>query len=141
MDIKKALLLCLLLIPSLVFAHGGRTDKYGCHHDRKHGGYHCHNSGSPSPSPAVNSVNSSAGNANAQPLSSPVSDRNFAANKELVLKIQAELNRLQYPVGVPDGVLREKTVKAIKYFQVDNELMVDGKPTYLLLDFLVKKTK
>jgi hypothetical protein len=37
--------------------------------------------------------------------------------------------------------LREKTVKAIKYFQVDNELMVDGKPTYLLLDFLVKKTK
>ena len=31
MDINKALLLCLLLLPSLVFAHGGRTDKFGCH--------------------------------------------------------------------------------------------------------------
>ncbi len=23
-------------------AHGGGLDKHGCHHDRKHGGYHCH---------------------------------------------------------------------------------------------------
>jgi hypothetical protein len=22
--------------------HSGRTDKSGCHHDRKNGGYHCH---------------------------------------------------------------------------------------------------
>jgi hypothetical protein len=46
MDINKALLLCLLLIPSLVSAHGGRTDKYGCHNYIKNGGYHCHNGGS-----------------------------------------------------------------------------------------------
>ena len=35
---------CLLFIfmPSLTFAHGGGLDAYGCHHDRKQGGYHCH---------------------------------------------------------------------------------------------------
>lgn len=24
------------------FTHGGGLDRYGCHHDRKRGGYHCH---------------------------------------------------------------------------------------------------
>jgi len=28
--------------PSTNLAHGGGLDKYGCHHDRKRGGYHCH---------------------------------------------------------------------------------------------------
>jgi hypothetical protein len=25
-----------------VYAHSGGLDSHGCHHDRKHGGYHCH---------------------------------------------------------------------------------------------------
>jgi hypothetical protein len=25
-----------------VHAHGGGLDGHGCHHDRKNGGYHCH---------------------------------------------------------------------------------------------------
>lgn len=25
-----------------VYAHGGGLDTHGCHHDRKNGGYHCH---------------------------------------------------------------------------------------------------
>ena len=33
-------------------AHGGRLDANGCHHDRKHGGYHCHRGGGPAPSTA-----------------------------------------------------------------------------------------
>ncbi len=33
-------LLCLL--PSIAMAHGGGLDGYGCHHNRKQGGYHCH---------------------------------------------------------------------------------------------------
>lgn len=28
--------------PVFVFGHGGGLDSYGCHHDRKRGGYHCH---------------------------------------------------------------------------------------------------
>lgn len=39
-----------LLIPALFYfttmssawAHGGGLDSYGCHHNRKAGGYHCH---------------------------------------------------------------------------------------------------
>ena len=27
---------------NLLFAHSGRTDKYGCHNDWKKGTYHCH---------------------------------------------------------------------------------------------------
>ena len=30
------------LAPALVWAHGGGLDKYGCHHDKKAGSYHCH---------------------------------------------------------------------------------------------------
>lgn len=27
---------------SSALAHGGGLDSYGCHNNRKHGGYHCH---------------------------------------------------------------------------------------------------
>ena len=32
----------LTLIAASVHAHGGGLDAHGCHHDRKNGGYHCH---------------------------------------------------------------------------------------------------
>jgi len=32
----------IALLPGLVSAHGGGVDKYGCHHDKKAGDYHCH---------------------------------------------------------------------------------------------------
>jgi len=37
-------IVCLLglLISTPAFAHGGGLDGYGCHHNRKAGGYHCH---------------------------------------------------------------------------------------------------
>ena len=34
--------LAFLCAPLASFAHGGRTDSLGCHHNRKLGGYHCH---------------------------------------------------------------------------------------------------
>ncbi|MCI0407280.1 MAG: thermonuclease family protein [Acidobacteria bacterium] len=34
--------LLIFVSTSLSFAHGGGLDAYGCHHDRKLGGYHCH---------------------------------------------------------------------------------------------------
>ncbi|MEK7538482.1 MAG: YHYH domain-containing protein [Patescibacteria group bacterium] len=40
-----------LAIPSISFAHGGRTNAEGCHNDRKNGGYHCHNAKTSAPSP------------------------------------------------------------------------------------------
>lgn len=32
-------------------AHGGGLDRHGCHHDRKHGGYHCHRAPAASEAP------------------------------------------------------------------------------------------
>ena len=32
----------LALTPVLAYSHGGGLDAYGCHNDRKHGVYHCH---------------------------------------------------------------------------------------------------
>lgn len=146
MDIKKTRLLYLLLIPSLVFAHGGRTDKYGCHNDRKNGGYHCHNSGTTSQSlrTTTNSTNTNSAKPQAltaQQTNSQVRDANLAAYKDLVLKIQSALNQLGYSAGTPDGVLGKQTIKAIKHFQVDSDLAVDGKPSYLLLENLLGKVE
>jgi hypothetical protein len=33
---------CMLVLSGAALAHSGGTDRYGCHHDRKNGGYHCH---------------------------------------------------------------------------------------------------
>lgn len=35
-------ILVLFCSAAAVHAHGGGTDKNGCHNDRKNGGYHCH---------------------------------------------------------------------------------------------------
>jgi hypothetical protein len=32
----------IVFAPALALAHGGGLDKYGCHHDKKAGDYHCH---------------------------------------------------------------------------------------------------
>lgn len=43
MKIISALLaVAVSLSASLAFAHSGGTDRNGCHHERKTGGYHCH---------------------------------------------------------------------------------------------------
>ena len=39
---KTLLLFAVLMFSGVVLAHSGGTDKYGCHHDRKTGLYHCH---------------------------------------------------------------------------------------------------
>ena len=36
------LLSAIVLTTGPVLAHSGGLDAHGCHHDRKHGGYHCH---------------------------------------------------------------------------------------------------
>ena len=44
-QVVLALLLSLttvMVTAGPLHAHSGGLDAYGCHHDRKHGGYHCH---------------------------------------------------------------------------------------------------
>ncbi len=38
------ILFLLLAISLNTFAHSGRTNSSGCHHDKQNGGYHCHKS-------------------------------------------------------------------------------------------------
>lgn len=38
-----ALLLCVVLVSRVSFAHSGGTDENGCHTDSRTGDYHCHN--------------------------------------------------------------------------------------------------
>ena len=38
-----------LCIAGNASAHSGRLNAEGCHHDRKHGGYHCHRGGAALP--------------------------------------------------------------------------------------------
>ena len=46
MNLRSLLLLLTLCVavpaPVPLLAHPGGRDSYGCHNDRKHGGYHCH---------------------------------------------------------------------------------------------------
>jgi hypothetical protein len=42
------LLAFCIIVPSCTFAHSGGTDRFGCHNDNIHGGYHCHNAKSSS---------------------------------------------------------------------------------------------
>ena len=51
------------------------------------------------------------------------------ANKAAVSRVQAGLNRLGYVVGPTDGVLGQKTEAAIRSYQSDHDLLVDGRPT------------
>ena len=37
-----SLIITLLCVSSPASPHGGGLDAYGCHHNRTHGGYHCH---------------------------------------------------------------------------------------------------
>ena len=51
---------------------------------------------------------------------------------------QVQLNALGYKIGKADGILGKNTISAIKKFQVDNSLFVDGKATASLLVKLVE---
>ncbi len=54
------------------------------------------------------------------------------ANVSAVSQIQAGLNELDYDPGVIDGVMGPQTDAAIRAYQRDNALLVDGRPTYEL---------
>lgn len=53
---RKILFLIIVgsfLVTTQAFGHSGGTDRWGCHHDHKRGGYHCHNKpDTPSPEEA-----------------------------------------------------------------------------------------
>lgn len=122
----KALFIYLLLLPAMAFAHGGTTSQ--SHSIRASNNLVSTNSVKPQSLATL-------------PVSNTTTPIGVDAESDLVLRIQYALNQLAYGVGKPDGILGEKTVKAIKYFQADNDMVIDGKPSDLLLDALLRKVR
>ena len=61
--LKRYFFIIVLMLPNLVFSHGGRTNAEGCHNNRKTGEYHCHGGGASKP-PMLRNSNSGSGNEN-----------------------------------------------------------------------------
>ena len=55
-----------------------------------------------------------------------------AANSPAVSRIQAGLTELGYDPGPIDGAMGSRTQSAIRTYQRDNKLLVDGRPTFEL---------
>lgn len=103
--ISWGIVIILVSLPLVVFAHSGRTDKNGGHYNRKTGEYHYHNSGYSS-------------NTSSASQQSNYSDETY--------RIQVRLIELGYNPGPADGIRGTKTIEAIKQFQRDNNITADG---------------
>lgn len=118
----------------MAFAHKGRTDSNGGHKDNKNvsglGYYHYHCGGNPAhlhengvcPYGSNSSSNSNSGSNSTSTKSTTTS--NYSAT---VKAAQEALNAKGYDCGTPDGLFGKKTISAVKAFQKDNGLAVDGK--------------
>ena len=128
---KAVLYICLcLFIVESAFSHGGRTNSAGCHNNRKTGDYHCH--GSKSSYKSLRQKNKYQSNSNNK-------SSNSGQGKELIEKIQKLLNRLGYDAGNPNGIMTKKTKMAISRFQINNDLDINGRASYSLLEELKNK--
>jgi hypothetical protein len=107
--------LIILFTYSSVGAHPGRTDSSGGHNVRtagwgyKVGSYHYHSGTSNSKAVVSNS--------------SYTSNNGYSSNTK---EVQQKLNELGYSCGAEDGIMGTKTRNAIKKFQRDTGLTVDG---------------
>ena len=111
------------LVSTYAEAHSGRTDAYGGHKDNKNksglGSYHYHCGGNP-PHLHKNSI---------CPYDTTNSDSDtdsIKITKSIIKKVQKELNDLGYECGKVDGKFGKKTKKALKEYQEDYGLKVDG---------------
>ena len=127
----------ILFSNTMTFAHSGRTDSNGGHHDYKNasglGSYHYHHGLGPHLHPNGVCPYSS--------TSSSTTKRNTTVTKKVskyywsstVKKVQKKLNKLGYNCGKADGVYGTKTQNAIKKYQRDKGLTVNGKINKTLL--------
>lgn len=126
----------IALTPASAFTHGGRTDSSGGHKDNKNksglGSYHYHCGGNPahlhkdgkcpySSTSTTKSTTTSKTSTSSSKKASTTSDKTAE-----IKKAQEKLNELGYDCGTPDGKIGKKTTAAIKKFQKDKGLTVDG---------------
>ncbi|MBA5866415.1 MAG: YHYH domain-containing protein [Nitrospira sp. CR1.3] len=77
------LFLVFLAAAGSVQAHGGGLDAHGCHHDRRNGGYHCHQG--------------------------PLAGKYFASQSEMLATLKA---KNQESKDVPQWVLEPRRLRA-----------------------------
>lgn len=128
------LTLFVLFMPIATYAHSGRTDSSGGHNDNKNksglGSYHYHHGSGPHLHPdgvcpySVKPKSSSSSNTNTK-YSTSNTTPSLSAN-ELNIQMQNKLNELGYKCGKADGIIGRNTKAAIKDFQKDKGLVVDG---------------
>jgi len=64
-----------------------------------------------------------------QVAAAPAYQQPAASGYNVVAAIQNDLNRLGYGAGAPDGVIGPRTTEAIRRYQRDHNLLVDGRAT------------
>lgn len=132
----------IALTPATTLGHGGRTDANGGHKDNKNksglGSYHYHCGGNSahlhdkgvcpySSSTSTKSTTTSKSSTTKTSTSSTKKATTSTSNKtDEIKKAQEKLNELGYDCGTPDGKIGKKTTAAIKKFQEDKGLTVDG---------------
>lgn len=73
-------------------------------------------------------------------LGDPIwADGDKPANNAAVSRVQSGLTRLGYDPGPVDGVMGAKTETAIRSYQRDHSLLVDGRPTAELAQHIEKQ--
>lgn len=138
--------ICLCLLSSytsISLAHSGRTDSSGGHHDYKNasglGSYHYHCGGYPAhlhengicPYSGDSSGTSTTSNSSSSSAINKKTSKYYT--NSIVKKVQKKLNKLGYDCGAEDGIYGTKTKNAIKEFQSDEGMTVNGKIKKALL--------
>lgn len=106
-------------------AHSGRTDSSGGHRDNKNksglGYYHYHCDGNP---PHLHGNGDCPYDSSAK--TTKISSSKTKVSKSVIKSVQKKLNKLGYKCGTADGIMGKKTKIAVKQYQKDNDLTVDG---------------
>lgn len=109
----KALTLATIFLVAVSFvaassppalAHGGGLDRYGCHHDRRRGGYHCHRA----PAPPTDT-----------PRQLYIPPQPVQISRDTVIAAQTLLNHMGCEAGTPDGSAGAVTNAAVERFSTN----------------------
>lgn len=127
----------LLFSNTVAFAHSGRTDSSGGHHDYNNvsglGSYHYHHGMGPHLHPNGICPYSSSSSSTARSNTTVTKKTSKYYRSSTVKKVQKKLNKLGYKCGKADGVFGKKTKNAIKKFQKEEGLSVNGNINKTLL--------
>ena len=127
----------ILLSCNISSAHSGRTDSNGGHHDYNNisglGSYHYHHGLGPHLHPGGICPYSSSSTSSSSTTRTTTKKVSKYYLSSTVKKVQKKLNKLGYKCGKADGIYGGKRKKAIKKFQKDNDLTLNGKINKTLL--------